>query len=396
MSPRKHTTRLSLGRVFIALLSAGLLVQVIDAHPEEFSGRVSRAELVRREHLANKRHLAARGCASSINDFHVSRRAKRSFSEQFPFSGDGLRESTCVTAPEIEEGPYYVNNELVRTDLVEDQEGVVILLDVGVIDTATCEPVPNAIVEIWSANATGFYGSFDTKTNGRPPPRRGPGSYPGGPDDDDLEGPSDDHDHPHQPSPLGPPPNRHPLGLPGGPGDSPGRRRGGPGRGSPSMTTNNTWLRGGYPTDSTGTVSLCTLYPGFYPGRTIHIHTMVHTDWSQSPNGTLISHSGSLNHIGQMFFDEEWNDRILEREPYSLNEARRTRNDEDHDFRRASVDRSSAIVEVEMLGDSLDQGLIGFITIGIDMTADYSIHSGNYYNSSSEAESYSNVVDVDM
>ncbi|OCB91279.1 aromatic compound dioxygenase [Sanghuangporus baumii] len=120
---------------------------------------------------------------------------------------------------------------------------------------------------------------------------------------------------------------------------------------------------------------------------------MVHTDWSQSLNGTLIAHSGSLKHIGQMFFDEEWNDKILEEEPYSLTEAPRTRNDEDDDFRRASIDRSSAIVEVEMLGDSLDEGLIGFITIGIDMTADY---SENYYDSSSEAESYSNVVDGDM
>ena len=111
------------------------------------------------------------------------------------------------------------------------------------------------------------------------------------------------------------------------------------------MTSNNTWLRGGYPTDNSGIVSLRTLYPGFYPGRTVHIHTMVHTNWSESPNGTLISHSGSLKHVGQMFFDEDWNDWILEREPYNLNEARRTRNVEDHDFNRANVDRSSAIIE---------------------------------------------------
>ena len=111
------------------------------------------------------------------------------------------------------------------------------------------------------------------------------------------------------------------------------------------MTSNNTWLRGGYPTDNSGIVSLRTLYPGFYPGRTVHIHTMVHTNWSESSNGTLISHSGSLKHVGQMFFDEDWNDWILEKEPYNLNEARRTRNVEDHDFNRANVDRSSAIIE---------------------------------------------------
>lgn len=28
---------------------------------------------------------------------------------------------TCITAPEVTEGPYYINNELVRQDLTETQ-----------------------------------------------------------------------------------------------------------------------------------------------------------------------------------------------------------------------------------------------------------------------------------
>ena len=31
------------------------------------------------------------------------------------------------------------------------------LLDIGVIDVETCEPLPNVLVDIWQANATGFY-----------------------------------------------------------------------------------------------------------------------------------------------------------------------------------------------------------------------------------------------
>ena len=51
------------------------------------------------------------------------------------------------------------------------------------------------------------------------------------------------------------------------------------------MSTNHTWLRGGYPTDEEGLVELTTLYPGFYLGRTIHVHMIVHTDWEKSDNG---------------------------------------------------------------------------------------------------------------
>jgi len=31
------------------------------------------------------------------------------------------------------------------------------LLDIGVINVETCEPLPNVLVDIWQANATGHY-----------------------------------------------------------------------------------------------------------------------------------------------------------------------------------------------------------------------------------------------
>ena len=30
-------------------------------------------------------------------------------------------------------------------------------MDIGVIDVETCKPLPNVLVDIWQANATGFY-----------------------------------------------------------------------------------------------------------------------------------------------------------------------------------------------------------------------------------------------
>jgi protocatechuate 3,4-dioxygenase beta subunit len=41
--------------------------------------------------------------------------------------------------------------------MAELQNGLLLLLDVGVIDVETCQPLPNVLVDLWQANATGFY-----------------------------------------------------------------------------------------------------------------------------------------------------------------------------------------------------------------------------------------------
>ena len=55
--------------------------------------------------------------------------------------------------------------------------------------------------------------------------------------------------------------------------------------GGADFNSSETWLRGGWHTDSSGIVELTTLYPGFYTGRTPHIHIMVRTNWTESANG---------------------------------------------------------------------------------------------------------------
>ena len=51
------------------------------------------------------------------------------------------------------------------------------------------------------------------------------------------------------------------------------------------LERNETFARGGYATDPNGMVELTTIYPGYYEGRTAHIHTMVHLNWARSENG---------------------------------------------------------------------------------------------------------------
>lgn len=58
---------------------------------------------------------------------------------------------SCVLTPEVTEGPFYIEGEYLRQDVWEDQPGVPLYLDIQILDTSTCEPIPSGVfVEIWS------------------------------------------------------------------------------------------------------------------------------------------------------------------------------------------------------------------------------------------------------
>ncbi|KAJ3806903.1 Intradiol ring-cleavage dioxygenase [Lentinula lateritia] len=240
----------------------------------------------------------------------------------------GFENSTCVLAPEAVEGPYYINNEMIRTNLTEDQLGIPMTLDIAVIDVTTCEPMENVLVEIWAANATGVYSGYSAMIEGGPP---GPPAQP--------------------------------------------------------LSRNETFLRGGAPTSADGLVELVTIYPGFYAGRTAHIHTMIHMNWERSENGTFVSTSGNLLHVGQFFFEEKWNDEVYATSPYTVNTNKRTYNDQDGQMNDSEdADGNSAIVDISFAGEDLTEGLVGFITVGVDPHASYHITNKNYLNSTSSSE----------
>jgi protocatechuate 3,4-dioxygenase beta subunit len=75
-------------------------------------------------------------------------------------------------------------------------------------------------------------------------------------------------------------------------------------------TAGQTFLRGYQFTDATGTVTFQTIIPGWYPGRTPHIHFMVRT---ASSSGTLTNRVTS-----QLFFDQSFiNSLFTTTAPYS-------------------------------------------------------------------------------
>lgn len=69
-----------------------------------------------------------------------------------------IKNSTCVLSPETTEGPYYhAEGHPMRSNMAENELGLLFLMNVGVIDVETCEPVPDVLVDLWHANSTGFY-----------------------------------------------------------------------------------------------------------------------------------------------------------------------------------------------------------------------------------------------
>jgi Dioxygenase len=82
----------------------------------------------------------------------------------------------------------------------------------------------------------------------------------------------------------------------------------------------STFMRGIQRTNSKGLAVFHTVYPGWYTGRTVHIHVKVHV-------------GGSVVHTGQLFFSDSLTDRVFRHSPYSKRGSRDTRNAADSIYR---------------------------------------------------------------
>lgn len=72
----------------------------------------------------------------------------------------------CVLMPELTEGPYYLDLDLVRSDLTEDRPGVPLDLRVNVLDAEACEPIQGAAVDLWHCDAEGVYSGVEGAEGG--------------------------------------------------------------------------------------------------------------------------------------------------------------------------------------------------------------------------------------
>ena len=83
-------------------------------------------------------------------------------------------------------------------------------------------------------------------------------------------------------------------------------------------TRGQPFLRGYQVSDATGRVTFKTIYPGWYPGRTIHIHVKARS-FDAAGNTTY-------DFTTQLFFDDAVSDTVMSAAPYNARGVRRTRN----------------------------------------------------------------------
>ncbi|RIH81789.1 Protocatechuate 3,4-dioxygenase beta chain [Meiothermus luteus] len=83
-------------------------------------------------------------------------------------------------------------------------------------------------------------------------------------------------------------------------------------------TRGQKWLRGYQVTDAQGVAQFTTIYPGWYPGRTVHIHFKIRYQ--------------NRDFTSQLFFDDALSDRILANPPYAK-PGNRIRNIQDSIYR---------------------------------------------------------------
>jgi len=135
-------------------------------------------------------------------------------------AGNTAAVPACVVRPEVTEGPYYVDEDLDRSDIRSDpstgtvKEGtpLVLTFNVSKVSNGSCTAFEGATVDIWHCDAAGQYSDVTDRS---------------------------------------------------------------------FSTKGQKWLRGSQVTDAGGKATFTTIYPGWYSGRAVHIHYKVYTDTSK-------------------------------------------------------------------------------------------------------------------
>lgn len=120
-------------------------------------------------------------------------------------------------------------------------------------------------------------------------------------------------------------------------------------------TVGETWLRGYQVTDEFGTAAFTTIYPGWYSGRTVHIHFKIRTEPKSSSGYEFTS---------QLFFDEEMSAKIYQQKPYSSHAGRDTMNADDGIY---STDGESLTLDVVENDDKSVGGYKAIFNIALDL-----------------------------
>ena len=109
----------------------------------------------------------------------------------------------------------------------------------------------------------------------------------------------------------------------------------------------STFLRGSQAANADGIVEFATVYPGWYPGRAVHVHVKAHLD------GTTVLTS-------QLYFPEDLTDAVHAEVPYADHGTRDTRNADD------GIAGDPAAPATWSPASSAGDGTLGLVVLGVD------------------------------
>ena len=121
--------------------------------------------------------------------------------------------ASCVLTENAGEGPFYLDTELLRAEVIDGQPGAPLEIAFEVTRPRDCAPLAGARVDLWQANAVGLYSGYAGQ--------QGVGGI------------------------------------------------------AAETAVGQQWLRGTQLTDGDGRVHFRTIYPSWYGGRTPHLHFKV-------------------------------------------------------------------------------------------------------------------------
>ena len=173
-----------------------------------------------------------------------------------PFT-NGPTGTPCVLYPAQTLGPCYAAMPATREDISDGVTGLPVRLSFLVVRSDGCTPVPDASVDIWHSGFDGIYSAFATGTVCNP---------------------------------------------------------------STMNVRSEMFCRGVQITNDQGRADFSTIFPGWYRGRTIHIHFTV-------------SVNGRATITSQLYFEDALTDEILAQGEYAARGRRDTTNAGDSTFR---------------------------------------------------------------
>lgn len=127
-------------------------------------------------------------------------------------------------------------------------------------------------------------------------------------------------------------------------------------------------------------------------GRANHIHIMTH----QTNALTVVNDNNTLtgfgaSHVGQIFFDQTLQGEVEKVEPYASNDQPLTTNEEDN-ILAGEADSADPMMRYVQLGDNISDGILGWISLGIDPTASNEVQGGYYQGDGSGSSGTSSTV----